>query len=66
MGIYGNPKLLQWFQDEYSKRVPTKLNMGKSCIRFTNTKNIPFKLNREFVTRMSMQKWIECYEAQKK
>ncbi|HWI48572.1 MAG TPA: DUF1801 domain-containing protein [Rummeliibacillus sp.] len=66
MGIYGNAKLLQWFQDEYSKRVPTKLNMGKSCIRFTSTKNIPYDLIGELVARMSMGKWIECYEVNKK
>jgi len=65
MGIYANPKLLKWFQDEYSKRVPTKLNMGKSCIRFTNTKNIPYELIAELVKKMSMEKWIECYEAKK-
>ena len=34
MGIYANPELLAWFQEEYPKHVKTKLDMGKSCIRF--------------------------------
>ncbi len=66
MGIYGDPKLLNWFQDEYSKVVPTKLNMGKSCIRFTNTKNIPYELIGELASKISVEKWIECYETNRK
>ena len=34
MGIYSDPKLLKWFTDEYAKHVKSKLDMGKSCIRF--------------------------------
>ncbi|MGX9135200.1 DUF1801 domain-containing protein [Rummeliibacillus sp. JY-2-4R] len=66
MGIYGEPKILNWFQDEYSKVVPTKLNMGKSCVRFTNTKNIPYELIGELASKISAEKWIECYEANRK
>ncbi len=66
MGIYGDPKLLNWFQDEYSKVVPTKLNMGKSCIRFTNTKNIPYELIGVLASKISVEKWIECYETNRK
>lgn len=34
MGIYENQTLLKWFQEEYSKQCKSKLDMGKSCIRF--------------------------------
>ena len=34
MGLYADPKLLAWFQKEYPKHVKTKLDMGKSCLRF--------------------------------
>ena len=62
LGIMGNSDLLEWFQTEYSKQVPTKLNMGKSCIRFTNVKNIPYNLIGELVSKISADEWIESYE----
>ncbi len=66
MGIYADPALLSWFQEEYAKRVPTKLNMGKSCIRFTNAKNIPFDLIGELVSKITPAQWISHYEGVKK
>jgi hypothetical protein len=34
MGMYSDPKLLEWFVAEYPKHSEAKLDMGKSCIRF--------------------------------
>ncbi|MFJ7669145.1 DUF1801 domain-containing protein [Lysinibacillus sp. NPDC097195] len=62
MGIYADTALLSWFQEEYAKRVPTKLNMGKSCIRFSSTKNIPYDLIGELVSKMTPGEWITRYE----
>lgn len=62
MGIMGQDALLKWFQVEYAKQVPTKLNMGKSCIRMTNVKHIPYELIGELVTKMSLEEWLENYE----
>ncbi|MFJ7951054.1 DUF1801 domain-containing protein [Lysinibacillus sp. NPDC096418] len=62
MGVYADETLLSWFQEEYGKRVPTKLNMGKSCIRFTNVKNIPYDLIGELVSKMTLTEWITIYE----
>ncbi|MFC3633619.1 DUF1801 domain-containing protein [Enterococcus rivorum] len=62
MGIMGNKKLLEWFQEAYKEQVPTKLNMGKSCIRFTNPEKIPYELIGELVTKMSMEEWINAYQ----
>ncbi len=62
MGIYADNALLSWFQEEYAKRVPTKLNMGKSCIRFTSTKNIPYDLIGELVSKMTPAQWVNRYE----
>ncbi|MGN4123838.1 DUF1801 domain-containing protein [Lysinibacillus sphaericus] len=64
MGIYTDKALLSWFQDEYAKCVPTKLNMGKSCIRFTSTKNIPYDLIGELVSKMTPAEWILKYEGE--
>jgi len=64
MGLYTDKVLLSWFQEEYARRVPTKLNMGKSCIRFTNTKNIPYDLIGELVSNMTPMQWITKYEGE--
>lgn len=62
MGIYANPALLKWFENEYPKYVSTKLDMGKSCIRFKNVSKIPYELLGELVAKMTAQEWIELYE----
>ena len=63
MGIYADPDLMAWFQAEYRDRVPTKLDMGKSCLRLKNPKNIPYDLIGELAAKMTPQDWIERYEA---
>lgn len=62
MGIYADPKLLKWFTDEYPKHSKTKLDMGKSCIRFKKPDQIPFKLIGELASKMTPQDWIKLYE----
>jgi hypothetical protein len=62
MGIYGNPELLKWFVDEYPKHSKTKLDMGKSCIRFKKMNDIPFELIAELMTKVTPALWIEWYE----
>ncbi len=62
MGLYGMEELKEWFEREYEERVPTKLNMGKSCIRFTNTKTIPYDLIGELSEKVTVKEWINKYE----
>ena len=62
MGVYAMPELLEWFQAEYPKHMTTKLNMGKSCIRFKNVNKIPYDLIGELVTKISVDQWIAFYE----
>lgn len=62
MGMYADPVLLQWFQDEYAKSVPGKLDMGKSCVRFKKIEQIPFALIGKLVKKMSVKNWVEVYE----
>ncbi|TGM02345.1 DUF1801 domain-containing protein [Leptospira jelokensis] len=64
MGIYADPKLLKWFQTEYPKHCKTKLDMGKSCIRFKKIEGIPWDLVGELVSKMSPKDWIALYEKQ--
>ena len=62
MGIYAMPELLKWFVDEYPKHTTTKLDMGKSCMRFKKPDQIPFKLFGELAKKVTVQEWIDCYE----
>ena len=41
MGIYADQKLMDWFLEEYPKHTKSKLDMGKSCIRFKKLDQIP-------------------------
>ena len=63
MGIYANPELLDWFVSEYPKHCKTKLDMGKSCIRFKKPADIPFDLIAELMQKMSVEDWIEVYDS---
>ncbi|TGM24846.1 DUF1801 domain-containing protein [Leptospira levettii] len=63
MGIYADPTLLKWFQTEYPKHCKTKLDMGKSCIRFKKLEDIPWKLIGELVSKMSPKDWIHLYDS---
>ena len=66
MGVYASPKLLEWFISEYPNHCSTKLDMGKSCIRFKNIENIPYILIGELVTKISANDWIMLYESNMK
>jgi hypothetical protein len=62
MGIYADENLLNWFIAEYPKHCKTKLDMGKSCIRFKKMDDIPFELIGELAKRVSVTDWIKKYE----
>ena len=64
MGIYASPELLEWFIQEYTVHCKTKLDMGKSCIRFKNVARIPYGLVGELCSKMSVEEWIDLYEKQ--
>ena len=63
MGIYMEPTLLDWFVGEYPKYVKSKLDMGKSCIRFKKPQDIPFELIAELIKKMTANDWIKLYES---
>ena len=66
MGIYADENLMNWFKEEYAKLVKTKLDMGKSCIRFKKPDQIPFDLIKQLVSKMTPKDWIQLYEQQLK
>ena len=63
MGIYANPELMEWFKGEYPKYEKTKLDMGKSCIRFKKVDRIPYQLIAELCQKMTVSDWVSLYEA---
>jgi uncharacterized protein YdhG (YjbR/CyaY superfamily) len=62
MGIYASPKLLEWFVTEYPKHCKTKLDMGKGCIRFKKTDQIPYDLIAELMQKINVKDWIKMYQ----
>jgi len=66
MGVYSDPDLYDWFVDEYQKRCSHKLDMGKSCIRWTKTKTPPYDLIGELMTKETADEWIQMYESTRK
>ncbi len=62
MGIYADVKLLEWFKSEWPQRTKTKLDMGKSCLRFSKPDMIPFDFLGELLRKMTAERWIEIYE----
>lgn len=66
MGVYSDPKLLEWFVTEYPKHSKQKLDMGKSCVRFKKMEEIPYALIGELMQKISVQDWIDLYESELK
>jgi uncharacterized protein YdhG (YjbR/CyaY superfamily) len=64
MGIYAQPKLLEWFQDEWRVHSKKKLDMGKSCIRFKKPEDVPLDLIGELASKLTPKQWIDIYEEQ--
>ncbi len=61
-GIYCDANLLNWFVHEYPNHSNTKLDMGKSCIRFKKMEQIPYDLIGQLCQKMTVAEWIEKYE----
>lgn len=64
LGMYAQPELLEWFLDEFKKFSPKKPNMGKSCIRFSKTQEIPYQLIGDLASKLKPLEWIAIYESQ--
>ncbi len=62
MGIYANNALYDWFVEEYPKHCTSKLDMGKSCIRFKKIEQIPYDLIAELAQKITVEDWIQTYE----
>jgi Domain of unknown function (DU1801) len=64
LGLYADQDLLSWFTGEYSRHSKTKLDMGKSCIRFKKPDQVPLELIGQLASKITPQEWIAAYETQ--
>ncbi len=62
MGIYADKELLDWFTSEYPNYSASKLDMGKSCIRFKKPEQIPYALIGQLMKKFTVKDWIDTYE----
>lgn len=63
MAVYADKNLHDWFVAEYPKHCKSKLDMGKSCVRFKKLDDIPYELIGELCTKVTVEQWIEMYES---
>jgi len=63
-GMYAKKEIYDWFVAEYPKHCTTKLNMGKSSVRFKKMDDIPYTLIGQLAAKMSVDEWITLYESQ--
>ena len=64
-GIYTDPDIHDWFVREYENRCDHRLDMGKSCIRWTKTKTPPYDLIGELMQKLTVDDWVKMYESRK-
>jgi hypothetical protein len=63
MGLYMSQELMDWFTTEFAKHTNTKLDIGKSCIRFKKPAEIPYRLIGELASKITVEHWIAKYES---
>ena len=62
MGIYAMPELLDWFVTAFPQHSKSKLDMGKSCIRFKKITDIPYALLAQLMQKVTVEDWVMAYE----
>jgi hypothetical protein len=65
MGVYGSEWVRAWFLDEW-ERTGKRLEMGKSCARFRTEDDIPLDLIGRAIARVSVEEYLEIYEASRR
>ena len=63
--VYGDRETEQWFADEY-RASGKKLDMGKSCVRFKKTEDLPLALIGQAIAKTPVRDFIARYEASRK
>ncbi len=58
--VYGDESVEMWFRESYLA-TGKKLNMGKSCVRFSKLDDLPLELVGEVVARTPVQEFVAVY-----
>lgn len=61
MCVYSNLQHKEWFREAWEK-TGTKLNMGKSCVRFKKIEDVPLQVIGQAVKKVPVKKFIQSYE----
>ncbi len=65
MGLQGDDEA--WFRARYAESPPgragVRLDLGKSCLRFTRLEQVPLDLVGDTIARHQVDEWIARYEA---
>lgn len=61
-GVYADQERREAFLDEY-RSTGKKLDVGKSCVRFSNLENLPLELIGRTIASMSVEVFIAYYQA---
>jgi hypothetical protein len=64
MAVYQGD-LHDWFVSAWKKATDKKLDMGKACIRFKKSEDVPVKLIGELSGKVTPKQWIDIYEKTK-
>jgi hypothetical protein len=62
MCVYGDATLRAWFEDAF-RAAGKRLDMGKSCVRFQSSDDLPLDVIAEAIARVPVDQYIAWYEA---
>ena len=65
MSVYANKEGYEQFKEEY-KKTGKKMDIGKSCVRFTKIENVPLPLIGKTIANTSVKDFIKLYEDSRK
>jgi len=60
--VYGDPKTAKWFKSRFAAS-GKKLDMGKSCVHFRKSDDLPLDLIADTIARVPKEAYIKRYEA---
>lgn len=64
MGLYADENVMKWFTEAFAKASKKKLDMGKSCVRFKKSEDVPVALIGKLASKFTVKQCIKLYEGQ--
>ncbi len=61
MCVYGEKQYMDWFKKSFEAS-GKKLDMGKSCVRFKKSDDLPLDVIGEAIAKVSVENYIKFYE----